>query len=77
MTLKIFSTKKFSPLEKEIENLKHSYIEKQFKAIKEIIKKYNMVENLKNLSEEKMLLEELKSYDIGIDIFSFIGLLTR
>ena len=75
-TENMFDKEILAPLEQEIENFKHSYIEQQFKTIKEIIEKYNLVENLKNLSEEKMLLEELKSYDIGIDIFSFIGPLT-
>ena len=73
----MFDKEILAPLEKEIENYKLSYIEKQYKTINEIIEKYNLVENLKNLSEEKLMLEELKSYDIGIDIFSFIGPLTE
>ncbi len=75
-TENMFGKEILSPLEVEIENFKHSYIEQQFKTIKEIIEKHNLVENLKNLSEEKIFLEELKSYDIGIDIFSFFGPLT-
>ena len=76
-TENMFDKEILAPLEQEIENYKLSYIEKQYKTINEIIEKYNLVENLKNLSEEKLMLEELKSYDIGIDIFSFIGPLTE
>ena len=76
-TENMFDKEILAPLEKEIENYKLSYIEKQFKTINEIIEKHNLVDNLKNLSEEKLMLEELKSYDIGIDIFSFIGPLTE
>ena len=76
-TENMFDKEILAPLEKEIENYKLSYIEKQFKTINEIIEKHNLVESLKNLSEEKLMLEELKSYDIGIDIFSFIGPLTE
>ena len=64
-------------LEEDIENFKRSYIEEQFKIIKDINSKYNLIENLKNLSEEKLFYEELKAYDIGIEIFSFIGPLTK
>ena len=76
-TENMFDKEILAPLEQEIENYKLSYIEKQFKTINEIIEKYNLVESLKNLSEEKLMLEELQSYDIGIDIFSFIGPLTE
>ena len=76
-TENMFDKEILAPLEKEIENYKLSYIEKQFKTINEIVEKHNLVESLKNLSEEKLMLEELKSYDIGIDIFSFIGPLTE
>ena len=76
-TENMFDKEILAPLEQEIENYKLSYIEKQYKTINEIIEKYNLGENLKNLSEEKLMLEELKSYDIGIDIFSFIGPLTE
>ena len=76
-TENMFDKEILAPLEQEIENYKLSYIEKQFKTINEIIEKYNLVESLKNLSEEKLMLEELQSYDISIDIFSFIGPLTE
>ena len=76
-TENIFDKEMLDQLEEEIENYKQSYIEQQFKIIKEIISKYNLIENLKNLSEECVFAEELKSYDINIDIFSFIGPLSE
>ena len=76
-TEKMFDKEMLDQLEEDVENFKRSYIEEQFKIIKDIISKYNLIENLKNLSEEKIFYEELKSYDIGIEIFSFIGPLTE
>ena len=76
-TENMFNKEILDELEDDMENFKQSYIEEQFKIIKDIISKYNLVENLKNLSEEKNFVEELKSYDIGIDIFSFICPLTE
>ena len=76
-TENMFNKEILDELEDDMENFKQSYIDQQFKIIKDIISKYNLIENLKNLSEEKNFLEELKSYDISIDIFSFIGPLTE
>ena len=73
----MFNKEILDELEDDMENFKQSYIEQQFKIIKDILSKYNLIENLKNLSEEKNFVEELKSYDISIDIFSFIGPLTE
>ena len=69
----MFSQEILEQLEEDIENYKKTYIEQQFKIIKEIISKFNLKENLDDISEEKTFAEELKSYDISIDIFSFIG----
>ena len=76
-TENMFNKEILDELEDDMENFKQSYIDQQFKIIKDIISKYNLIENLKNLSEEKNFIEELKSYDISIDIFSFIGPLTE
>ena len=76
-TENMFNKEILDELEDDMENFKQSYIEQQFKVIKDIISKYNLIENLKDLSEEKNFVEELKSYDISIDIFSFIGPLTE
>ena len=76
-TENMFNKEILDELEDDMENFKQSYIEQQFKIIKDILSKYNLIENLKNLSEEKNFVEELKSYDISIDIFSFIGPLTE
>ena len=72
-TENIFDKEMLEQIEEDIENYKQSYIEQNFKIIREIISKYDLIENLKNLSEEKLFAQELKSYDINIDIFSFIG----
>ena len=69
----MFDQEILEQLEEDIENYKKTYIEQQFKIIKEIISKFNLKENLDDISEEKTFAEELKSYDISIDIFSFIG----
>ena len=73
----MFSQEILEQLEEDIENYKKTYIEQQFKTIKDIISKFNLIENLNNFSEEKIFAEELKSYDVGIDIFSFIGPLSE
>ena len=64
-------------IESDIENFKQNYIELQFKQIKELISKYNLIENVKNLSEEKTFSEELNTYNINSEIFSFIGPLSE
>ena len=69
----IFDQECLDKVEPEIDNFKQSYIETQFKQIKELISKYNLIENVKALSEEKTFDEELNSYNINGEIFSFIG----
>ena len=64
-------------IELDINNFKLSFIEEQFKIIKELIVKYNLIEGLKNLSEEKTFSEELKKLNINSDILSFIGPLSN
>ena len=60
-------------IELDINNFKLSFIEEQFKIIKELIAKYNLIDGLKNLSEEKTFSEELKKLNVNSDILSFIG----
>ena len=72
-TEKMFDKESLEQIEIEIENFKKSFIELQFKNIKDLISKFSLVENLKDFSEEKTFAEELKSYDIDMNIFSFIG----
>ena len=60
-------------IELDINNFKLSFIEEQFKIIKELIVKYNLIDGLKNLSEEKTFSEELKKLNVNSDILSFIG----
>ena len=64
-------------IELDINNFKLSFIEEQFKIIKELIVKYNLIDGLKNLSEEKTFSEELKKLNINSDILSFIGPLSN
>ena len=69
----IFDQECLDKVEPDIDNFKQAYIETQFKQIKELISKYNLIENVKTLSEEKTFDEELNSYNINGEIFSFIG----
>ena len=64
-------------IELDINNFKLSFIEEQFKIIKELIVKYNLIDGLKNLSEEKTFSEELKKLNVNSDILSFIGPLSN
>ena len=64
-------------IELDINNFKLSFIEEQFKIIKELIAKYNLIDELKNLSEEKTFSEELKKLNVNSDILSFIGPLSN
>ena len=57
----------------KINDFKLSFIEYQFKIIKDLIEKYNLLVGLKKLSEEKTFHEELDILNITGDIFSFIG----
>ena len=69
----IFDQECLDKVEPDIDSFKQSYIETQFKQIKELISKFNLIENVKALSEEKTFNEELNSYNINGEIFSFIG----
>ena len=69
----VFDRECLEKMEIEIESFKKSYIDVQFKNIKDLIERFNLVENLKNLSEEKTFAEELNSYGINSEILSFIG----
>ena len=69
----IFDQECLDKVEPDIDNFKQAYIETQYKQIKELISKYNLIENVKTLSEEKTFDEELNSYNINGEIFSFIG----
>ena len=70
---KLLDKESIDLLDLEINNFKISFIEEQYKIIKELIAKYDLIKNLKNFSEEKTFSEELNKYDINSNIFSFIG----
>ena len=70
---KLLDKESIDLLDLEINNFKISFIEEQYKIIKELIAKYDLIKNLKNISEEKTFSEELNKYDINSNIFSFIG----
>ena len=70
---KLLDKESIDLLDLEINNFKISFIEEQYKIIKELIAKYDLIKNLKNFSEEKTFSEELNKYDINGNIFSFIG----
>ena len=73
----MFDKESLEEIEKELDMFKQSYVEDQFKTIKKVVSEYNLVENVKNLSEEKTFAEELNSYDIKSDIISCIGPLSE
>lgn len=70
---KMLDKETIDSLDLEINNFKMYFIEEQYKTIKELISKYDLIKNLKNFSEEKTFSEELNKYDINGNIFSFIG----
>ena len=49
----LFDKESLEEIDIEINNFKISYIEEQYKIIKELINKYDLIKGLKNLSEEK------------------------
>ena len=61
----------------DLNNFKISYIEEQYKIIKELISKYDLIGNLKEFSDEKIFAQELNKYNINADLFSFIGPLSN
>ena len=74
---KILDKKSIDSLDIEINNYKISFIEEQYKIIKELIAKYDLINNLKNFSDEKIFSQELNKYDINTGILSFIGPLSK
>ena len=59
---KILDKKSIDSLDIEINNYKISFIEEQYKIIKELIAKYDLINNLKNFSDEKIFSQELNKY---------------
>ena len=74
---KMFDKESLDQLDIDINSFKISFIEEQYKIIKELIAKYDLINNLKNLSEEKSFAEELNKYNINSDILSFFGPLSN
>ena len=70
---KMFDKESLDQLDIDINSFKISFIEEQYKIIKELIAKYDLINNLKNFSEEKSFAEELNKYNINSDILSFFG----
>ena len=70
---KMFDKESLDQLDIDINSFKISFIEEQYKIIKELIAKYDLINNLKNFSEEKAFAEELNKYNINSDILSFFG----
>ena len=70
---KMFDKESLDQLDIDIKSFKISFIEEQYKIIKELIAKYDLINNLKNFSEEKSFAEELNKYNINSDILSFFG----
>ena len=70
---KIFDKESLERLDIYLNGFKIAYIEEQYKIIKELIAKYDLIKNLKKFSEEKTFSEELNKFDINSDILSFIG----
>ena len=54
-----------------------SFIDEQYKIIKELITKYDLISNIKKFSEEKNFAEELNKYEINSGIISFMGPLSN
>ena len=50
-----------------------SFIDEQYKIIKELITKYDLMNSMKDISEEKIFSKELNSYNINIELLSFFG----
>ena len=73
----LFDKESLEQIDIEINNYKMSFIDEQYRIIKELISKYDLIKGLKNLSEEKNFSEELDKYNINSDILSFIGPLSN
>ena len=74
---KIIDKESLEIIDIEINNFKMSFIEEQYKIIKELISKYDLINNLKKFSEEKIFAEELNKSEINSDIISFMGPLSN
>ena len=73
----LFDKESLDHIDIEINNFKISFIEEQYRIIKELITKYDLIKGLKKLSDEKNFSEELDKYNINSDILSFIGPLSN
>jgi len=74
---KLIDKESLEQISLEINNFKISYIDEQYKIIKELIAKYDLINNLKKFSEEKNFNEELNKYEINSGIISFMGPLSN
>ena len=74
---KLIDKESLEQISLEINNFKISYIDEQYKIIKELITKYDLINNLKKFSEEKNFNEELNKYEINSGIISFMGPLSN
>ena len=73
----LFDKESLDHIDIEINNFKISFIEEQYRIIKELITKYDLIKGLKQFSDEKNFSEELDKYNINSDILSFIGPLSN
>ena len=73
----LFDKESLDHIDIEINNFKISFIEEQYRIIKELITKYDLIKGLKKFSDEKNFSEELDKYNINSDILSFIGPLSN
>ena len=73
----LFDKESLDHIDIEINNFKISFIEEQYRIIKELITKYDLIKSLKKFSDEKNFSEELDKYNINSDILSFIGPLSN
>ena len=76
-TEKIIDKESLEQISLEINNFKMSFIDEQYKIIKELITKYDLINTLKKFSEEKNFAEELSKYEINSGIISFMGPLSN
>ena len=74
---KIIDKESLEQISLEINNFKMSFIDEQYKIIKELITKYDLINNIKKFSEEKNFAEELNKYEINSGIISFMGPLSN
>ena len=70
---KLFDKESLDYIDLEINNFKMSFIDEQYKIIKELITKYDLMNSMKDISEEKIFSKELNSYNINIELLPFFG----